>query len=340
MNLTRLTTLLRLGCICSISFIAITNASQSQPVAKLQLQVLAPNAQDLQGFVQIRPEGLLSEGWAPKIWSPQTQTYMTLISPAAPIEDEVSVNNINSESISTLRRTLYSENGLYRLQISVELCPNPKSAAAEVEGFQRSSQSPFTRGTFEDKIDVGDESWVLSSQNGTDNVLLCRIGRIMISIVGGSSASAAQHQFSGEFPKSAVEAVAFQTILRASQQTALTGISAQSAHLAVNGHALSKNALKVAGRVYVPVQEFAKAMGLTSQWNTKTGALTLSGPKQKTVALTAGSTAASVGGVKASALTVPVLKNGGQPVMALDDLLKLTGGRVTKQTKTAMQIKG
>ena len=66
-------------------------------------------------------------------------------------------------------------------------------------------------------------------------------------------------------------------------------------------------------------------MGLTSRWDNKTGALTLSGPRRRTVALTAGSTAATVGGMKAAALAVPVLKDSGEPVMALSDLLRLTG---------------
>jgi len=134
--------------------------------------------------------------------------------------------------------------------------------------------------------------------------------------------------------------VAGQVLLRASQEARLTGVSAHDARLAVNGHALPKNALLVGKQTYVPVREFAKAMGLTSGWNAKTGALTLSGPKQKTVALTAGSMAATVGGAKAAALAVPVLKDGGEPVMALSDLLRLTGGRVTGRVGNTVQVKG
>ena len=70
-------------------------------------------------------------------------------------------------------------------------------------------------------------------------------------------------------------------------------------------------------------------MGLTSGWDTKTGALTLSGPRRKTV-----------GGAKVAALAVPVLKDGGQPVMALSDLLRLTGGRITGHAGDTVQVKG
>ena len=140
-------------------------------------------------------------------------------------------------------------------------------------------------------------------------------------------------------PDNAIEAIAYQILLRASQQPGLTGVTAEQARMDVNGHTLPKNALKVAGRVYVPVQEFAKAMGLTSGWDSRTGALTLSGAGRRTVALMAGSTAATVGGQKAAALAVPVLKQAGQPVMTLDDLLAVTGGRVESRSGGTVRVK-
>ena len=137
-----------------------------------------------------------------------------------------------------------------------------------------------------------------------------------------------------------MEAVAYQIQLRAAQQPELTGVTIQQASMSVNGHALPKNALQLAGQTYVPVAEFAKAMGLTSRWDTKTGALTFSGPGRKSVALTAGSTAATIDGTKAAALSVPVLKQNGEPVMTLADLLAVTGGRIVKQNGNTVQVKG
>ena len=58
------------------------------------------------------------------------------------------------------------------------------------------------------------------------------------------------------------------------------------------------------------------------------------------MALTAGSTAATVGGAKAAVLAVPVFKDGGEPVMALSDLLALTGGHVTGHAGNTVQVKG
>ncbi len=142
-----------------------------------------------------------------------------------------------------------------------------------------------------------------------------------------------------DFPNSAIEAVAYQFLLRASQQPELTGVTAQQAQVAVNGQALPKGALLIGKQVYVPVQAFAKAMGLTSRWDSKTGALTLSGAGRKTVALTAGNTATKRGEIAGASLKVPVLKQAGQPVMTLDDLLTLTGGRVTGHSGNTVQVK-
>ena len=114
---------------------------------------------------------------------------------------------------------------------------------------------------------------------------------------------------------------------------------AQQAQVAVNGHALPKGAILVGKQVYVPVQAFAKAMGLTSRWDSKTGSLTLSGAGRKTIALTAGSTATKRGTVAGASLTVPVLKQSGQPVMTLEDLLTLTGGRIVGQSGGKVQVK-
>ena len=157
--------------------------------------------------------------------------------------------------------------------------------------------------------------------------------------MGDETSVAARKGIPAVFPAQALEAAAYQCLLRASQQPTLTGVTAEQARVDVNGRALPKGALRVAGRTYVPVQEFAKAMGLTTHWDTKTGALTLSGAGRKMVAVTAGSTAATVGGQKAAALAVPVLKQAGQPVMALDDLLAVTGGRVESRSGGTVCVK-
>ena len=231
---------------------------------------------------------------------------------------------------------MYSDSGHYELDMTITLYDTPEVAKKDLDDSIRTSSGRFQPGSFTSPEAIGDESWFLP-QNGKFKTLTFRLGRMVVLVEGSRSRLATTDL---EFPPAAVEAVAYQILLRASQQAKLVGVPDQNTRLAVNGHALPQNALLVGKQTYVPVREFAKAMGLTSGWDAKTGALTLTGAGRKAVALTAGSTQATVGGAKASALVVPVLKDGGEPVMALSDLLALTGGRVTGHMGNTVQVKG
>ncbi len=238
--------------------------------------------------------------------------------------------------MSQIVRSLYSEDGEFHLVLTMNICDAPETAHLEVQEFLQACSTRFQQGTFSGASALGDESWFNPSGYST---LIGRKGRVAFLIEGRRSFLASRRGNFPRFPKAAVEAVAYQILLRASQQAKLTGGTAQNTRLAVNGHALPQNALLVGRQSYVPVREFAKAMGLTSGWDAKTGALTLTGAGCKAVALTAGSTA-TVGGAKAAALAVPVPKDAGEPVRALSDLLTLTGGRVTGHAGNTVQVKG
>ncbi len=322
-----------------------TGFAQTQFVTPEQMQALAPSEQDLQGFVRVRPAG---EKILDERFSQETHTWITPVSEAAVVEDQIQIAAQRADNApfweegktcSRIIRSLYSENGLYALTINITVYDTPSSAKEDLEHLIKDCSNRLEPGSLTSPRQVGDESWTdPRGEPHGDNfeTLWFRQGRTLVFIQGTSTRRAAR---SLVFPAAAVEAVAYQTVLRASQQPELTGVSIQQAHMDVNRHALAKNALRVAGQTYVPVAEFAKAMGMTTQWNTKTGALTLSGAGRKTVALTADSTAASVGGAKA-ALTVPVLKQAGQPVMTLADLLAVTGGRITGHSGNVVQVKG
>lgn len=324
-------------CVCCLFMsLAGGQSARAQGATQQQLQTLIPDQQDLQGFTRIRPLGEVTNPDG----SPQTGAT----------EDQIVLDGQEDEyhpgwatlpnqggRMSQIKRSLYSESGEFELVMTMNICDAPEAAHLEVQHFLQVCSAPFQKGAFSSASAIGDESWFNPSGYST---LIGRTGRVVFLIDGSRSRLAGRQGNSPRFPEAAVEAVAYQILLRASQQAKLTGVPAQNAHLTINGHALPKNALLVGKQTYVPVKEFAKAMGLTSGWDTKTGALTLSGPKQKTVALTAGSTAATVGGVKTAALVVPVLKDGGEPVMALSDLLRLMGGRVTGRKGNTVQVKG
>ena len=328
------------NCFLMLSLITATNTIQVQAMTAQKIQSLAPDQQDLQGFTRLRPAGAL----LPKD-VPLDGRLVAVPSPIAQTEDHVQTRADRTDNppywrqgtiCDRVERTLYSDSGLYELDMTITLYDTPEVAKEDLKDSIRTSSGRFQPGSFTSPEAIGDESWFLP-QNGKFKMLTFRLGRMVVLVEGSRSRLAITDL---EFPPAAVEAVAYQILLRASQQAKLTGTAAQDTRLAVNGHALSNNALLVGKQTYVPVREFAKAMNLTSGWDAKTGALTLTGPKRKTVALTAGSTAAMVGGVKVAALAVPVLKDGGEPVMALSDLLALTGGRVTGYAGNTVQVKG
>ena len=322
--------------------------AHAQNEAGSLLATILPESQDLQGFDRAIPMG---EFASPGTWQPQDGRWVKTVVATSPAQDLWWLNQsadqlspfwrpiaVPNGRYSLIERCFWSTDGLYRLEMRVALCNSVTTASAELTEIRQQSQIALRAGTFHSPLPLGDESWFYPISE--EPVIRGRYGRLLFTISGGASWASKKADIKAHFPAEAVEAVAYQILLRASQQPELTGMTAQASHLAVNGRSVPKGALKVAGRVYVPVQAFAKAMGLTSGWDAKTGALTLSGPKRKTVALTAGSTAATVGGAKAAALIVPVLKIGGEPVMALSDLLTLTGGRITGHAGNTVQVKG
>ena len=315
-------------------------------VTPQQMQSLLPDESNLQGFTRIRPAGELVVLPDPS----QANQQVQLTSPASYIEDKTVINSDATQwlygwtplpndpgAFSQIMRSLYSKDGMYQITINLNVCASSQTASDEVAQFLRGCSTSFQKGSFSDQATtIGDESWINPSGYST---LIFRAGKSVILIDGTRSQFASREGGVPPFPGAAVEAVAYQVLLRAAQQPDLTGVTAQQAQVAVNGHALPKGALLVGKQVYVPVQAFAKAMGLTSRWDSKTGALTLSGAGRKTVALTAGSTATKHGAVAGASLRVPVLKQAGQPVMTLEDLLTLTGGRIVGQSGNAVQVK-
>ena len=336
-----------LGLILTVLILMPGVAVHSQDLTRGQLQALAPNEQDLQGFIRVLPgsdaPSRLNNG----------DPNVTPEVPAQSIKDAIFLRNdptstpywafVFSETVSVgaIKRLFQSADGTFNLDIDVILCDTPEAAHEQLSHLHWTA-GMWKPGRWTGPEMIGDESLALV-QNGRIQTLAFRYGSLLALIEGSRSNRSFMSNRTltiQTMPPAAVEAIAYQIVLRASQQAKLVTAPTQNTRLAVNGHVLPKNALLVGKQTYVPVREFAKAMNLTSGWDAKTGALTLTGPKRKTVALTAGSTAATVGGVKVAALAVPVLKDGGEPVMALSDLLALTGGRVTGHAGNTVQVKG
>ena len=302
---------------------------QAQDVTRQQLQQLAPNESDLVGFARLQ----LSKFQPSQDATGADSDYIDLNhdvtqwSPGRPSTPE------RTGTVSRIRRGFVSSDGNYMLSFFITLCDTPEAAREEVADFRREVQVAYHPGTLSGGPRIGDESWYESL-----NALLFRQGRMMVLVNGDKIKASGRQSDAALFPPPALEAAAYECLLKAAQQPELTGVSGLSTSVAVNGHTLPRGTILVGKQTYVPVREFARALGMTSGWDAKTGALTLTGAGRKAVALTAGSTAATVGGAKAAALAVPVLKDGGEPVMALSDLLTLTGGRVTGHAGNTVRV--
>ena len=318
----------------------------AQNMMPTQLRSLVPDEQDLRGFTSIRPAGELP---STSSYSRSQHKWAEPISPTSPLQDEIVVNADASQGQSgwaqllnhsgkfdQITRSLYDSNSLYQLTMTINVCDSLDMAKDEVYEYLRGCSTRFQPGAFSSSSAIGDESWFNPSGYST---LIFRAGKSVVVIAGTKSHTASREGDIPPFPERTVEAVADQILFRSAQQPELTGVSAQEAHVDVNGLALPKNALLIAGQMYVPVTEFAKAMGLTTQWNAKSGALMLSGVGHKTVTLTAGSVIASVNGRASAPLKTPVLKQNGEPVMTLADLLAVTGGRVVGHDGNSVRVK-
>ena len=227
--------------------------ARAEHVTREQLRSLMPDEADLPGFLRL-----------------QLSQFKPSQDPTGADSDFVRLNHDVTEwmpgrpstpagagTVSVISRNFVSRNGYFTLRIEITLCDTPEAAREEVTNFRRGAQSGYWPGTLSGGPRIGEESWYASR-----NALLCRQGRIMVFVNGDTTPHADKQENVSGFPIPALEALAYEVLLRASQQSALTGVPARSATPAVNGHALPKDALMVAGRVYVPVQEFAKAMRL------------------------------------------------------------------------------
>ena len=251
MFVARLTTLI-LCCLTAAGFCFIGCPAHAQDLSLQQLQTLAPDTSDLQGFTHIRPAGT----------NPPRRGR---VSPEAVVQDQVWPGVDGSQATDTgILRAMWARDGASMLEIRLKVCDTPEAARKEIGSYLQQSSGVFQKGTFSGLETIGDECWALPA-NIYGSTLIFRAGKMFVAVSGsqspGSDRNGGPHFV---FPPGAVEAVAYQCLLKASQRSELTGVSSQTAQMTVNGHALPKGALRVAGRVYVPVQAFAKALGLTS----------------------------------------------------------------------------
>ncbi len=241
-------------------------------------------------------------------------------------------------SVDRIVRRLYSVDGVYYARMELMVCASPGDAAVLLDELARRGMVPWRPGAYGGQACVGDASWThVGGPSG--HVLMFRFGPVVVEIDGSLSTAAARADLRAEFPPEAVEAIAETILLRLSRVASIAGKGSGSAAVAVNGQALPGRATLVSGQPKVAVADVAKLAGWKVAWDAKTGKVALSrGGRQ--VRLAAGSMSATVGGgAKQVALKSPVLKDAGQPVMDLGELVGLLGGKVVEKTAERVSVK-
>jgi hypothetical protein len=301
---------------------------RAQQITREQLLALTPDETDLPGFVRIQPADEKP---------PAGNTHF----PARPLEDRIRLNVNLAEStrsrtgiVSSISRALYSTDDVFRMSMKVILCDSVDTAHQELLApFGNARPSP---GMFGGRPSIGDESWYYHFSDS--NTLVIRLGRSVIHLEGCLSNVASRQGVRAEFPALAVEAVANMILLRLAKHPELTGVKTESLTVTVNGSPLSQAPVAVGGRVFVSVLGAAKAAGMECAWDAKTGNLTLSRGTERPVALIAGVSLANVNAVSKGSLRAFVLKEAGQPVMELQDLVRLLKGKVVKREGGKLEV--
>ena len=295
-----------------------------------QLKTLLPNAQDLSGFAPTRP---LSDRWPQELQG-------------KPAPDGIGINKVQqgaggkTTQFSIITRLWYSQNEKYTVDMTVRLYSSPQTAHDAILDDFVNIQAVYHEGAFSGSP-IGDESWFYYGPTPS-NRLVYRFGKVTVWVGGSLTFNASKQGGHEPFPMSSVEAIGNTILMRLARNPELTGVPTQAARVAVNGQQMpARSALLIGKQLYVPVTEFAKAAGWKSQWDAKTGALTLTNPmnKQQPITLAAGSTAVSEKGkARPVSLQSALLKEANQPVMLLDDLLTLTKGRIANRTGNSFRI--
>ena len=208
------------GLLNSSAFAQVASSRLAQ-----QLRTVVPDEQDLQGFTRTVPAG---EVYLPEAFSQSEHKWYQPISPEVPAEDDIRQNvgafewmpgrlstPERADKVSRIERNLYSSDGVYHLQVRTLVCASPAVAAEELKNFRRGCSRALVPGSLTSNTMVGEESWVPELPH--NGFIAFRAGKVMVFVLGNETSVSARKGISAVFPAEALEAAAYQVLLRASQ---------------------------------------------------------------------------------------------------------------------------
>lgn len=310
------------GCALAAGFAVLGDAAQAQDVTREQLEALILGEADLQGFAR----ALTTDG----VWRKGESNFLA---------EKVSLNRDLATLypglegpgrrgvVSSFWRGMESDQSYHYFTMIVRLCDTAETAVEQLQYRRSQTSGILERGALTNSTEIGDLSY--ASGNERFKTIICQFGKVMADIHVGVSPDGMSKKVA-EFPPEAVEALAHLLLLRAARQPELTGVEARKPTVTVNGRAMpAGKCVRVGKRVYVPVSAFAPLAGAQARWDATTGELHLvRGGLWRTLRFGDGKAKTPQGA--SAPLKVPLLKDGGEPVLLLDDLVMLLNGRVTQ----------
>ena len=313
------------------------------------LQAIVPGEEDFQGFLRQsfsskQPAGLVGAFYL-------DQFEGKVIPDVFHLDVDLSkapFNRLNQGHVSTLERVLFSADGFWSINLQVHFCDPVETAKSYLNESTLGMQAVWKQGTLLGTVPIGDESRIIDASSKYD-LLLFRFGPIVARVEMNSTGNSEAYGITLEAPLSLVEAIAHMIMLKASRQPFMSYRSTSkkpagppkpyfsaadfgvpepvdlSVPVRVNGELLPLHSCQqFGGQTYIPVLTFADAayQDLSARWEANVGALMLYSSFTG-VTLAAGSIIVKEGPPVKKTLKVPLLKDGNDPYMALDDLLSL-----------------
>ncbi|MEP6754567.1 MAG: copper amine oxidase N-terminal domain-containing protein [Chthonomonadales bacterium] len=232
----------------------------------------------------------------------------------------------NGEKIKTHEggRVFYTEDMDYRLILSVKMCSS--AVDSKTVSIHRYGAAVPIHGHVAGLGEIGTASLYT---DGFHPSMSFYQEQLSAFIVGNKSRIGSRKNDIPGFPLESLDSIAYLILLKGARQPDLTGIVSRPANITVNDQPITTGKPIVMGKtIYVPAVDLAIKAGFTVNWDESTGKLVITGKAGSTTFLAGYNKVATASG-KVVKLSIPVLKEGGLPVMSLIDLVDVLGGTVS-----------
>ena len=293
-----------------------------------QLISLVPSVADLRGFVRFSNGDLMSSFM--QIEPEKEFADLNLMGRDRILTDTILFNEDepprNGEKIKTHHggRMFYTVDTNYNLILSVKICSS--AVTSKTISVHRYGAAVPIHGHVAGVGEIGTASLYT---DGFHPSLSFYQDQLSAFIVGNKSRIGSRKNDIPGFPLENLDSIAYLILLKGARQPDLTGIVSRPANITVNDQPITAGKPIVMGKtIYVPAVDLATKAGFTVTWDEPTGKLVVTGKAGSTTFL-AGYNKVKTADGKVVKLSIPVLKEGGLPIVSLMEFIDVLGGTVS-----------